>query len=187
MSLSSPFATLQQTTIKELPKFTDDSDQKVTQFVDAVDHIGALTDWNDSALHTLTTIKLGGLAFNWYNNNKDTLCTSSVLKTNLLQRFQPSLTVAKTQLKTRRQQSGETLSTFYDDIIELCKQVDKNMPIYMVVDYLQDGVRDDSKLNVKRRMAISSDEPTPALFLKIARIEEELQQEVSSVPVKERR
>ena len=139
--------------MKELPKFTGEPDQKVTQFVDAIEHIGTFTEWTEPALHTLASIKLGGLAFNWYNNNKDTLRTWPLLKANLLERFQPSISVAKTHLKTRRQQPDESLSTFYDDIIELCKQVDKDMPIYMIVDYLQDGVRDDLKVHIKRRMA----------------------------------
>ena len=166
--------------MKELTKFTGDPDQKVTQFVDAVEHIGTFTEWTDPALHTLATIELGGLAFNWYNNNKDTLRTWPLLKANLLDRFQPSISVTKTRLKTRRQQPDESLSAFYEDIIELCKQVDKDMPIYMIVDYLQDGVRDDLKVHIKRRMATMPDAPSPALFLKIARAEDELQKDVSA-------
>ena len=181
MSVPSPFASLQQTAMKELSKFTGEPDQKVTQFVDAIEHIGSFTEWTEPALHTLATIKLGGLAFNWYNNNKDTLRTWPFLKANLLERFQPSISVTKTRLKTRRQQPDESLSAFYDDIIELCKQVDKDMPIYMIVDYLQDGVRDDLKVHIKRRMATMPDAPSPALFLKIARAEDELQKDVSSV------
>jgi hypothetical protein len=182
MSVPSPFASLQQTAMKELPKFTGEPDQKVAQFVDAIEHIGTLTEWTEPALHTLAAIKLGGLAFNWYNNNKDTLRTWPSLKAHLLERFQPSISIIKTRLKTRRQQPDESLSTFYDDIIELCKQVDKDMPIYMIVDYLQDGVRDDLKVHIKRRMATIADAPSPALFLKIARAEDELQKDVAAAP-----
>jgi hypothetical protein len=182
-SLPSPFTTLQQTALKELPKFTGESDQNVTQFVDTVEHIGGFTGWGATELHTLATIKLGGLAFIWYNNNKDDLNTWLSLKTLLLERFQPSLSVTKTQLKNRRQQPGESLSTFYDAILELCKRVDRQMPMYMIVDYLVDGVRDDLRIHVKRRIAsYSSDSVNVALFLKIARAEDELQNDVSLVP-----
>ena len=54
------------------------------------------------------------------------------------------------------------------------------MSLHMIVDYLQDGIRNDLKLHVKRRLKTLTDAPTPAMFLKIARDEEELQNEVSS-------
>jgi hypothetical protein len=39
MSVPSPFASLQQTAMKELPKFTGEPDQKVTHFVDAIEQV----------------------------------------------------------------------------------------------------------------------------------------------------
>ena len=179
MPSDSPFATLQQAAIKALPEFTGDDDENVTKFINAIEHIGSFTNWNESAIHTLATIKFSGPAFNWYTNNKDMLNTWSTLKSNLLDRFQPPLSTIKAKLKTRQQQPGESLSRFYDDIIELCKQVDKNMPMHMIVDYLLDGVRADLRLHIKRRMATESSDASPSLFLTIARVEEALQQDES--------
>ena len=176
-----PFLThLQQTALKELQKFTGEPEQKISQFINAIEHIGSFTRLDDNALHALATIKLGGLAFNWYDNNKDTLTTWQLLKTHLRERFQQSISSAKTQLKTRTQQPDESLASFYDAVIDLCTQVDPNMPLYMIIDYLQDGVRDDLKIHIKRRLrTLDTDIITPALFLKIARDEEELQKEVA--------
>ena len=176
-----PFLTqLQQTALKELQKFTGEPEQKISQFINAIEHIGSFTKLDDNALHALATIKLGGSAFNWYDNNKDTLTTWPSLKTHLRERFQQSISSAKTQLKTRTQQPDESLASFYDAVIDLCIQVDPNMPMYMIIDYLQDGVRDDLKIHIKRRLRnLATDVITPALFLKIARDEEELQKEVS--------
>ena len=180
-SASSSFLALQQAALKELPRFNGEPEQKVTHFVDTVEHIGTFTNWNDAALHTLATIKLGGIAFNWYTNNKDDLTTWPLLKSHLLERFQPSVSLTKTKLKNRRQHPNEPLSTFYDDILELCKQVDRQMPMYMIVDYLVDGVRDDLRIHVKRLMANTTETLNAAFFLKIARAEDELQKEISSV------
>ncbi|CAM4801248.1 unnamed protein product [Rotaria magnacalcarata] len=171
---------IQSTALKELPKFTGDPQQKVTQFIDGVERIGIFTELNESLLHSIATIKLGGAAFNWYDNNKETLRSWRELKQHLLERFKPSLSTAKTQLKERKQQAGETLIAYYDDVIDLCKQVDNNMPLHMIVDYLQDGLRHELKIHVKRQLKALNDEPTPAIFLKIARDEEELQHEISS-------
>lgn len=175
-----PFlASLQVTALKELQKFTGDPTQKVTHFINAIEQLRFFSPLNDVMLHSIATLKLGGSAFNWYDNNKDSLHSWSLLKTNLLARFKPSLSAAKTQLKDRRQQPGESLLVYYDDVIDLCKQVDEDMPLHMIVDYLQDGVRNELKIHIKRRMKTLTDTPSPAQFLTIARDEEELLQELS--------
>ncbi|CAF5040946.1 unnamed protein product, partial [Rotaria magnacalcarata] len=50
----------------------------------------------------------------------------------------------------------------------------------MIVDYLQDSLRHELKIHVKRQLKALNDEPTPTIFLKFARDEEELQHEISS-------
>ena len=165
---SNPLLHLIQTTaLKELPIFTRDQTQKVTQFIDSVERIGTFTELNDSLLYSIATIKLGGAAFNWYDNNKDTLQSWQDLKHHLLERFRPSLSTANTQLKECKQQPGESLIIYYDDVIDLCKQVDKNMTLHMIVDYLQDGLRPELKIHVKRQLKTLNDSLTPAIFLKL--------------------
>ena len=46
-----------------LPKFTGDPNQKVTQFINAVEHINSFAGLNESMLHSIAIIKLGGSAF----------------------------------------------------------------------------------------------------------------------------
>ncbi|CAF4259424.1 unnamed protein product [Rotaria magnacalcarata] len=89
--------------------------------------------------------------------------------------FHPlSRSTPKTQLKECKQQPGETLIAYYDDIRDLCKQVDTNIPLHMIVDYLQDGLRHELKIHVERQLKALNDEHTPAMFSKIACDEEEL-------------
>ncbi|CAF1684163.1 unnamed protein product [Rotaria magnacalcarata] len=96
------------------------------------------------------------------------------LKHDLLDRFKRSRSTPKTQLKECKQQPGETLIAYYDDIRDLCKQVDTNIPLHMIVDYLQDGLRHELKIHVERQLKALNDEHTPAMFSKIACDEEEL-------------
>ncbi|CAF5065632.1 unnamed protein product, partial [Rotaria magnacalcarata] len=96
------------------------------------------------------------------------------LKQDLLDRFKQSRSTPKTQLKERKQQPGETLIAYYDDIRDLCKQVDNNIPLNIIVDYLQDGLRHELKIHIKRQLKALNNEPTPAIFSKIACDEEEL-------------
>ncbi|CAF4172737.1 unnamed protein product [Rotaria magnacalcarata] len=86
------------------------------------------------------------------------------LKQHLLERFKQSRSTAKAQLKEHKQQAGETLIAYYDDIIYLCKQVDNNIPLHMIVDYLQDDLRHELKIHVKRQLKALNDEPTPTIF-----------------------
>ncbi|CAF4400592.1 unnamed protein product [Rotaria magnacalcarata] len=120
------------------------------------------------------TIKLGEAAFNCYDNNKKTSRSWRELKQHLLDRFKQSRSTPTTQLKERKQQPGETLIAYYDDILDLCKQVDNNIPLNIIVDYLQDGLRHELKIHIKRQLKALNDEPTPAMFSKIACDEEEL-------------
>ncbi|CAF1539454.1 unnamed protein product [Adineta ricciae] len=174
-----PFlASLQATALKELQKFTGDPSQKVVHFINSIEQLRTFTPLTDAMLHAVATLKLGGSAFSWYENNRDSLNSWSSLKAHLLERFKPSLSTAKTRLKERRQQPGDSLLVYYDDIIDPCQQVDHSMPHHMIIDYLQDGLRDELKIHVKRRMRTFTEPPSPAQFLKIARDEEELQQEV---------
>ncbi|CAF2126269.1 unnamed protein product [Rotaria magnacalcarata] len=100
--------------------------------------------------------------------------SNSELKHDLLDRFKQSRSTPKTQLKECKQQPGETLIAYYDDIRDLCKQVDTNIPLHMIVDYLQDGLRHELKIHVERQLKALNDEHTPAMFSKIACDEEEL-------------
>lgn len=180
MSTDTILVHLQQAALKDLQPFTGEDPHRITHFINTIEHIGSLTEMSDTTLHALATIKLHGSAFDWYNNNKSELTTWSSLRKHLLDRYKFSTSAAKTQLKTRRQQPGESLLAYYDSIIDLCKQVDEQMPLYMIIDYLQDGVRDDLKIHIKRSMKTVRTEITPAVFLKIAREEEELQNETTT-------
>ncbi|CAF1684887.1 unnamed protein product, partial [Rotaria magnacalcarata] len=113
------------------------------------------------------TIKLGEAAFNCYDNNKETSRSWRELKQHLLDRFKQSRSTPKTQLKERKQQPGETLIAYYDDIRDLCKQVNNNIPLNIIVDYLQDGLRHELRIHIKRQLKTLNGEPTPAIFRKL--------------------
>ncbi|CAF4664605.1 unnamed protein product, partial [Rotaria magnacalcarata] len=64
MESNSSVNLIQSTALKELPKFTSDPQQKVAQFIDGGERFGTFTKLNESLLHTIATIELGGAAFN---------------------------------------------------------------------------------------------------------------------------
>jgi hypothetical protein len=92
--------------------------------------------------------------------------------------LKPSSSITKTRLKNCRQQSGELLSIFSDAIIEPGKKLDRQMLMYMIVDYLVVGVRNDLRIHVHRRLASTTEPLTVGLFLSIAGDEDKLKNEL---------
>lgn len=168
---------LQTTALKDLSKFTGEYSQKVIQFIRALENLHTFTQLDSSTLYSIAVMKLDGPALNWYQSNRAALTDWPSLRTHLLEHYQPSSSDLKTQLKVRRQQPGEPLLTFYDDVIDLCQQIDPDMPLHLIIDFLQDGVRDDLKIHIKRRLKMLSGPITPSVFFQIARDEEELLKE----------
>ena len=103
MELNSLQSLLNTADLEELPKFTGDPNQKVTPFINAVEHIDSLPGVNQSMLHSIAIIKLGRSAFSWYDNNKEGLKSWQDLKQHLLERFKLSLSATKTRLKEGKQ------------------------------------------------------------------------------------
>lgn len=165
---------LQTAALKDLSKFTGEYSQKVTQFIRALENLNTFTQLDSSILYSIAVMKLDGPALNWFQSNRTNLSDWPSLRTHLLEHFQPSTSALKAQLKVRRQQPGEPLLTFYADVTDLCQQIDPDMPLHMIIDYLEDGVRDDLKVHIKRRLKTVSGPITPSLFFQIARDEEEL-------------
>ncbi|CAF4675329.1 unnamed protein product, partial [Didymodactylos carnosus] len=76
----------------------------------------------DEVLYCMCTAKLNGEAQRWYEDNTS-LTEWNALKEPLFERFEPTESLSKIfeQLKERKQQSDETITSYYDAIIKLCR------------------------------------------------------------------
>lgn len=170
--------------LSNLLKFTGGDDDKVIQFVNNIERIGKMINANDNILYCMSTAKLDGEAKRWYENNSS-LNTWETLKPALLERFTTPDSSAKVfeQLKERKQRSNETITSFHDAIIKLCHDYDPQMSEKMIVSWLENGVKDSLKVPIKRQMKLLVETArTTKAFLKIAKDEQELQEEHSLVP-----
>ncbi|CAF4681154.1 unnamed protein product, partial [Didymodactylos carnosus] len=98
----------------------------------------------------------------------------------LFERFEPTESLSKIfeQLKERKQQSDETITSYYDAIIKLCREYDPSMSQRMMISWLENGVKDSLKIQIKRQMkALTESARTIQAFFKIAKDEQELQQD----------
>ncbi|CAF1682571.1 unnamed protein product [Adineta ricciae] len=170
--------------LSNLMKFTGGDDEKIIQFVNNIERIGKMIDAGDNILYCMSTAKLDGEAKRWYENNSS-LNTWDTLKTALLERFTISDSSTKVfeQLKERKQRPNESITSFYDSIIKLCHDYDPKMSEKMIVSWLENGVKESLKVPIKRQMKLLTETArTTKAFLKIAKDEQELQEEHSLVP-----
>jgi hypothetical protein len=165
--------------LSNLEKFNGSEEQKILQFINNIERIGRMIDANDDILHCMCTAKLEGEAKRWYENNMSLIQWEN-LKSALLERFTTADSSSKIfeQLKERKQRSDETITSYYDAIIKLCHEYDSCMSQKMMISWLENGIKDSLKIPIKRQMKSLSDAArTTQAFLKIAKDEQELQEE----------
>ncbi|CAF1479931.1 unnamed protein product, partial [Didymodactylos carnosus] len=73
-----------------------------------------------------------------------------------MERFEPTESLSKIfeKLKERKQQSGETIMSFYDAIIKLCREYDPSMSQRMMISWLENDAKDSLKIQIKRQMKV---------------------------------
>jgi Retrotransposon gag protein/Zinc knuckle len=166
--------------LSNLEKFNGGEGQTVLQFTNSIERIGKIIDASDNLLHCMCTAKLDGEAKRWYENNTS-LAQWGTLKSALSERFTTSDPSSKIfeQLKERKQKPDETIASYYDAMIKLCHEYDPGMSQKMMISWLENGVKDSLKLQIKRQMkALPETARTTQAFLKIAKDEQELQETV---------
>ncbi|CAF5029277.1 unnamed protein product, partial [Rotaria sp. Silwood1] len=155
--------------LSNLEKFHGGEDQKILQFINNIERIGRMIDANDDILHCMCTAKLDGEAKRWYEDNM-TLVQWENLKSALLERFTTSDSSSKIfeQLKERKQKSDETITSYYDAVIKLCREYDSSMSQKIMISWLQNGIKDSLKTQIKRQMKLLPESArTSQAFLKI--------------------
>jgi hypothetical protein len=165
--------------LSNLEKFNGGEEQKVLQYINNIERIGTMINANDDVLHCMCTAKLDGEARRWYENNTS-LTQWENLKSSLLERFTTSDSSSRIfeQLKERKQKADETITSYYDAIIKLCHEYDSSMSQKMMISWLENGIKDSLKIQIKRQMKLLSETArTTQAFLKIAKDEQELQEE----------
>ncbi|CAF4490419.1 unnamed protein product, partial [Rotaria socialis] len=163
--------------LSNLGKFNGGVEQKVLQFINNIERIGKMITANDDVLHCMCTAKLDGEAKRWYEDNMS-LAQWENLKPALLERFSTSDSSLKIfeQLKERKQKLDETISSYHDAVIKLCREYDSSMSQKMMISWLQNGIKDSLKTQIKRQMKLLPESArTTQAFLKIAKDEQELQ------------
>jgi len=154
--------------LSNLEKFNGGEEQNISQFINNIERIGRMIDAKDDILQCMCTAKLDGEAKRWYEDNMS-LTHWENLKPALLERFTTSDSSSKIfeQLKERKQKLDETISSYHDAIIKLCREYDSSMSQKMMISWLQNGIKDSLKTQIKRQMKLLPESArTTQAFLK---------------------
>ena len=118
--------------------------------------------------------KLTQSAGTWFDNNEANFNSWSDFENAFRNRyFSTQLTQQKfDKLKQRKQQIDESLTTYFDDIVNLCHETDANMSEQMIIQHLLSGLNRKLKKEVLRH-----EKSLKSLhdFFNICKIEQDLQ------------
>jgi hypothetical protein len=170
--------------LQNLEKFSGAGTKKISQFINNIERIGRMIGANEEILYSMCTAKLDGEAQRWYEDNSSSTGWND-LKRALVERFSPidSSSQIFEKLKERKQQPEESVTSYYDAVIQLCREYDPTMSQKLMISWLENGIKDSLKIEIKRQLrSLSETDKTTQAFLKIAKAEQELQQENLAEP-----
>lgn len=158
----------------DLPSFSGHPSEDVERFLKSIKNITKATDESDN--HEILEVVRGKLTKSagiWFDNNESKFKTWLDFETAFRTRYF-STTILHTKfekLKRRKQQPDESITVYFDEIVDLCREIDSGMSDSMIIQHLMSGLNSDFKKELSRRRSTIS---TLADFLKYAKIEQDL-------------
>ncbi|GFY77760.1 retrotrans_gag domain-containing protein [Trichonephila inaurata madagascariensis] len=110
------------------------------------ERIANYNNWDETARVANVVFYLSGTARLWFGNNEDRLKSwidSKKLFEETFGRPEGLKSFAEGLLRTRAQRPGETHESYVQDVLSLCRKVDKNMPEDQKISHLMKGVAED--------------------------------------------
>ena len=158
----------------DLPNFSGHPPEDVGRFLKSIKNITKATDESDN-LKVLEIVrgKLTQSAGIWFDNNESTFTKWSDFETAFRNRYFPTTLPHQNfhKLKQRKQQPDETLTSYFDDVVKLCREINLNMSEKIIIHSLMSGLNPDFIKELSRH---ESSMNTLSEFLKHAKIEEDL-------------
>ncbi|CAF4146648.1 unnamed protein product, partial [Rotaria sordida] len=158
----------------DLPNFSGHPSEDVEQFLKSIKNITKATDESDN--HEILEIVRGKLiqsAGTWFDNNEPNFKKWPDFEAAFRNRYFSTTPTHKKfdTLKQRKQLPDEPIMSYFDDIINLCQEIDPNMSEKIIIQHLMSGINPNFRKELSRR---ESSINTLNEFLKYAKIEQDL-------------
>lgn len=160
---------VQQTISNEIiknPTYFRGSKDDVQEWLDKIEQRFNMAKWNDEQKVQYISIHLQDDAYRWWTQASTSIKTWSSFTEAITRAFGSTKLqeLAFEQLKWYKQTINQSITQYYDKIMELCKKVDPMMPDSLKLKYLMAGIKESLKLYVTLQDPKSTD-----TFLLIAR------------------
>ncbi|CAF1521164.1 unnamed protein product, partial [Rotaria sp. Silwood1] len=148
-----PTSHLQQTIVGEIikkPTYFRGSKDDVHDWLEKLEQRFKMAKWNDEEKLQYISIHLQDDAYRWWTQTSTTIKSWSLFTEAVTKAFGSTKVqeLAFEQLKWYKQTVNQSITQYYDKIIELCKKVDPAMPDSLKLKYLMAGVKESLKLHI---------------------------------------
>lgn len=128
---------------KDPPLFAGLPGDDVEDWLELYERVSDFNHWNESAKLAHVAFYLTGVAKTWFSNHELDLVNWSIFKHHLRQIFANSSVrsdIAKKKLAERVQHSGESYTSYIEDVLALCRRVNTSMAESDRVRHLLKGI-----------------------------------------------
>jgi hypothetical protein len=158
----------------DLPNFSGHPSEDVERFLKSIKNITKANDESENReILEIVRGKLTQSAGIWFDNNESTFRKWSDFETAFRNRYFSTTLIHKKfdKLKQRKQLHDEPVTSYLDDVVNLCREVDPNMSEPIIIQHLMSGINPEFKKELSRR---ESSMNTLKEFLKYVKIEQDL-------------
>lgn len=132
---------------REPPIFSGTDDNDVEEWLSSYERVSVHNKWNDSDKLAYVSFYLAGVASLWFRNHERDIRTWSAFKTSITEVFdRPAVRIlrAEQRLRTRAQDTGETFTSYIEDVLDLCRRVNAAMTEAEKIKHVMKGIDDDA-------------------------------------------
>lgn len=132
---------------REPPIFSGTDDNDVEEWLSTFERVSALNRWTDADKLTRVSFYLAGVASLWLRNHQADVRTWPQFKTSIVAVFdRPAVRKlrAEQRLRTRAQETGETFTSYIEDVVDLCRRVNAEMTEAEKCKHILKGIDDDA-------------------------------------------
>ena len=133
--------------IRDPPIFTGADGTDVEDWLAMYERVSVPNKWDEAGKLSNLVFYLAGVAGLWYNNHTTEFPTWSAFKTAIIDVFgRPAVRKlqAEQRLRERAQQTGESFTSYIEDVLDLCKKADAAMPESDKIRHVLKGIDDDA-------------------------------------------
>ena len=165
-SLASALSTTMAREIIKYPIYFRGAKDDVIEWLEKLEQRFAMANWTDDLKLQYISIHLQEDAYPWWNQSSAKITSWSCFVETIKQAFWSTKMKELTfeQLRVYKQAINQSITQYYDKVIELCKRVDPLMTDSMKLQYLLAGVKQSLKLHIALH-----DPQSPEAFLSYAR------------------